>query len=149
MESEDEGVIGGNPCRPEEARLQDLEADNSRLRSELNVKDQEIEELNTKVQGLLVSYSRSYFGPPLSNQGTHTLGLCQSFPTSPGLSFRFLLFRLQLTSLAKRISFWKSKFSPLSTPPPRMKAKKNLQVFFTTTYVLFLAQKNCLEKTSS
>ena len=59
MESEDEGVIGGDPCRPEEARLQDLEADNSRLRSQLNVKDQEIEELNTKVQGLLVSYSRS------------------------------------------------------------------------------------------
>ena len=65
MESEDEGVIGGDPCRPEEARLQDLEADNSRLRSQLNVKDQEIEELNTKVRGLLVSYSRSYFGPPL------------------------------------------------------------------------------------
>ena len=79
MESEDEGVIGGDLHRPEEARLQDLEADNSRLRSQLNVKDQEIEELNTKVQGLLVSYSRSYFGPPLSNQGTHTLGLCQSW----------------------------------------------------------------------
>ena len=56
MESGDEGVLGGDPCRPEEARLQDLEADNSRLRSQLNVKDQEIEELNTKVQGLLVSY---------------------------------------------------------------------------------------------
>ena len=75
MEGGDEGVLGGDLHRSEEARLQDLEADNSRLRSQLNVKDQEIEELNTKVQGLLVSYSRSYFGPPLLNQGTHTLGL--------------------------------------------------------------------------
>ena len=83
MEGGDEGVLGGDLHRPEEARLQDLEADNSRLRSQLNVKDQEIEELNTKVQGLLVSYTRSYFCPPLSNQGTHTLGLCQSFPKSP------------------------------------------------------------------
>ena len=140
MESGDEGALGGDLHRPEEARLQDLEADNSRLRSQLNVKDQEIEELNTKVQGLLVSYSRSYFGPPLSNQGTYTLmGLCQSFHTSPGLSFKFLLFRLQLTSLAKRISFWKSKFSPLSTPPPRMKAKKNLRVF--SQLCSFLAKK--------
>ena len=83
MESGDEGALGGDPCRPEEARLQDLEADNSRLRSQLNVKDQEIEELNTKVQGLLVSYSRSYFGPPLSKPRDSHLGALPVLPYKP------------------------------------------------------------------
>ena len=57
MEGEDRGALGDDPHRPEEVRLHDLEADNSRLRSELNVKDQEIENLRSKVEGLSVSFS--------------------------------------------------------------------------------------------